>query len=241
MFEQSILIGDRTNRPWSFLASASAELLAVTLAILLPLASSNHLPGFHWRSVMVGPPLARVDEKPVPVRSTNVTTVPVFSHRPFINNPIPATRDNRPYASALETIDPPGLEGFPTTDTISTGPILFDKPIVVPRPPIPSVAPPAATGPMRVTKGVQMAKLLKQVIPAYPPLAKNARISGVVHLVGIIAKDGTIRNLQLISGHPLLAQAAMQAVARWVYRPTLLSGEPVEVICPIDVNFTLSP
>jgi len=84
-----------------------------------------------------------------------------------------------------------------------------------------------------------MAKLVKQVIPVYPPMARSARISGVVHLVGIIAKDGTIRNLQLIAGHPLLSRAALDAVSQWIYKPTLLSGEPVEVICPIDVTFTL--
>jgi protein TonB len=77
------------------------------------------------------------------------------------------------------------------------------------------------------------------MIPEYPALAKAARISGVVHLIGIIARDGTIRNLQLVSGHPLLAHAAMEAVEQWVYRPTLLNGEPVEVIAPIDVYFTL--
>jgi protein TonB len=58
-------------------------------------------------------------------------------------------------------------------------------------------------------------------------------------LVGIIAKDGTIRNLEVVSGNPLLVRAALDAVRQWVYQPTLLSGEPVEVICPIDVNFTL--
>ncbi len=94
-------------------------------------------------------------------------------------------------------------------------------------------------GPMRVSAGVQMAKLVKKVIPEYPPLAKSARISGVVHLIGIIGRDGTIRNLQLVSGHPLLARAALEAVQQWIYQPTLLSGEPVEVIAPIDVYFTL--
>ena len=84
-----------------------------------------------------------------------------------------------------------------------------------------------------------MAKLIRKVIPEYPSLARAARISGVVHLVGIIAKDGTIRNLQLIGGHPMLARAAMQAVEQWVYEPTLLNGEPVEVIAPIEVSFTL--
>lgn len=86
-----------------------------------------------------------------------------------------------------------------------------------------------------------MAKLVKRVIPEYPSLAKTARVSGVVHLIGVIAKDGTIQHLQLISGHPILARAAMEAVRQWVYQPTLLNGQPVEVIAPIDVNFTLSP
>ena len=86
-----------------------------------------------------------------------------------------------------------------------------------------------------------MAKLIRKVIPEYPVLAKGARISGVVHLIGIIAKDGTIRNLQLIGGHPILARAALEAVEQWVYEPTLLNGEPVEVIAPIEVSFTLGP
>jgi protein TonB len=85
-----------------------------------------------------------------------------------------------------------------------------------------------------------MAKLIRKVIPVYPLLARTARISGVVHLIGTIAKDGTIRNLQLIGGHPLLSRAAMEAVSRWVYEPTLLNGEPVEVIAPIEVSFTLA-
>ncbi len=84
-----------------------------------------------------------------------------------------------------------------------------------------------------------MAKLIRKVIPEYPRWPETARISGVVHLIGTIGKDGTIRNLQLIGGHPMLAHAAMEAVAQWVYEPTLLNGEPVEVIAPIEVSFTL--
>jgi len=98
----------------------------------------------------------------------------------------------------------------------------------------------APAAPIRVSIGVQMAKLIKQVIPVYPPMAKMMRISGVVHLVGVIGKDGRVQRLQLISGHPILAHAAMEAVQQWIYRPTLLSGEPVEVTAPIDVNFTLT-
>jgi protein TonB len=84
------------------------------------------------------------------------------------------------------------------------------------------------------------AKIVKRVIPTYPPLAKQARISGTVRLEGVISREGRIVNLQVLYGHPLLTQAALQAVGQWLYQPTLLNGEPVEVIAPIDVHFTLS-
>jgi protein TonB len=71
-------------------------------------------------------------------------------------------------------------------------------------------------------------------------MAKQARIQGVVRFTAIIGKDGTIQNLQLITGHPLLIEAARQAVQQWQYKPTLLNGEPVEVVTQIDVNFSLS-
>ena len=84
------------------------------------------------------------------------------------------------------------------------------------------------------------AKIIKRAIPIYPPLAKQARISGVVRLEGIIAKDGTIQKLRVLSGHPLLVTAAVEAVRQWVYSPTQLNGQAVEVIAPIDVNFILN-
>jgi protein TonB len=113
---------------------------------------------------------------------------------------------------------------------------------------IPSAAPPPAVKevksatPTRVRVGgqVQAANLIKKVTPTYPPLAKQARISGQVRFTAIIGKDGTIQNLQLVSGHPLLVAAARDAVTQWIYKPTLLNNEPVEVITQIDVNFTLS-
>ena len=86
----------------------------------------------------------------------------------------------------------------------------------------------------------RQAKLIRQPKPVYPPLAKQARIQGVVRFNAVIGKDGTIQNLKVVSGHPLLVPAALEAVKQWVYQPTLLNGEPVEVVTQIDVNFTLS-
>ena len=87
---------------------------------------------------------------------------------------------------------------------------------------------------------MQAAKLVRQPKPVYPPLAKQARIQGTVRFNAVIGKDGTIQNLTLVSGHPLLVPSATEAVSQWVYQPTLLNGEPVEVVTQIDVNFTLS-
>ena len=96
--------------------------------------------------------------------------------------------------------------------------------------------------PKRIRLGgqVEAAKLIFQPQPEYPPLAKMARIQGTVRLDAVISKDGTIQDLKAVSGHPLLVKSAMDAVARWRYQPTLLNGEPVEVVTEIDVNFTLS-
>jgi protein TonB len=85
-----------------------------------------------------------------------------------------------------------------------------------------------------------MAQLLHRVEPVYPPLARQTRISGTVELTGVVGTNGRIRELRVVSGHPFLAAAALEAVRQWVYEPTLLNGEPVEVIAPITVNFRLN-
>jgi len=94
---------------------------------------------------------------------------------------------------------------------------------------------------IRVGSAVQAANLIHKVTPAYPPEAKAARIQGTVRFTAEIGKDGTIQNLLLESGDPLLVQAAQEAVRQWVYKPTLLNGDPIDVVTTIDVNFTLLP
>lgn len=85
----------------------------------------------------------------------------------------------------------------------------------------------------------QESLLLRQVKPVYPRLAIQTRTQGPVVLQAIIARDGTIQHLQVMSGHPLLVKAAVDAVLQWRYRPYVLDGEPVEVETQITVNFTL--
>ena len=93
---------------------------------------------------------------------------------------------------------------------------------------------------LRLGGDVLEAKLVKRVVPEYPQLARQMRLSGTVHLEGVIARDGRVVNLRVISGHPVLIASALDAVRQWVYRPTLLNGETVEVIAPIEVRFILS-
>jgi TonB family protein len=94
---------------------------------------------------------------------------------------------------------------------------------------------------IRVGSQVQQSNLLQSVDPVYPPLAFQARIQGVVRFNVSIGNDGHISNMTLISGHPLLVPAAQEALKQWVYRPTLLNGDPIEVNTVVDVPFTLPP
>jgi protein TonB len=100
---------------------------------------------------------------------------------------------------------------------------------------------PAPAGAVTVGGNVQAANLINAVKPVYPPLAKMARQQGTVKFQATIGKDGTMEDLNVLSGPPLLIQAAMEAVKQWVYKPTLAAnGAPVEVVTTIDVNFSLS-
>jgi TonB family protein len=92
---------------------------------------------------------------------------------------------------------------------------------------------------IRVGAGVQAHKATRTVPPVYPPLAQQARIQGIVRFNVQIARDGTVKTMQLVSGHPMLVEAAKQALAQYEYAPTLLNGEPVQVVTTVDVNFTL--
>ncbi len=93
---------------------------------------------------------------------------------------------------------------------------------------------------VRVSQGVTQGLLIRKVQPPYPALARSARIQGDVLLKAIIDKQGNIQDLQLVSGHPMLVPAAIEAVRQWRYRPYLLNGQPVEVETTITVIFTLA-
>ena len=246
MFEQSLLLDHAAaKKTGAMAASITVQTLAVGVMIAIPLIYSDRLPDIP-RTISLSlplppspPPPGEPLERPA-ARSTRASTSQPHIYRPptritpLSEMPEIVEADAPIFASASNVQGVPGGTGVATSFVDQ----IF-KPIPQPKPKPVDVAP-APSVPITVSKGVQEAKLLRRVIPAYPPLAKQARVSGTVRLIGVIAKDGTMQQLQLVSGHPLLVEAALDAVRQWLYRPTLLNGQAVEVIAPIDVIFTLS-
>jgi len=111
---------------------------------------------------------------------------------------------------------------------------LGDRPAIAPPP-----EPAPRSGPVRRSEGVMEAMLVRRVQPVYPPVARTMHLSGIVILRATIGTDGAVHKLSVLSGNPILAQAAVVAVRDWRYRPTLLSGQPVEVETEITVKFIL--
>jgi len=129
---------------------------------------------------------------------------------------------------------PNGIPGGIVTDILARA-----APILKPPEPVVNTTPkPAVAKPSRIS-AIEMARPIHRVEPVYPALARQMRIAGVVELQGVIGTDGRIHELRVLSGHPMLVKAAVDAVNQWIYAPTILNGQAVEVAAPITVNFKL--
>jgi len=157
--------------------------------------------------------------------------IPPHALRPDANEPPPPFADNSGGGPSGPGLGP-GLGDGPGYGSPIPG--AGDGRPIAPPPPQP-----APSRPLAVSNGVMEAALTHRVQPIYPAIARAAHISGTVELRAIIAKDGTVRDLEVLSGNPLFVPAALSAVREWRYRPTLLSGVPVEVETRITVNFVL--
>jgi periplasmic protein TonB len=134
--------------------------------------------------------------------------------------------------------DAPAMPGFGGPNGLLPNPGLLGGERPMPPPPPREVeAPPRK--PIVVPPDIQQAMLVTRVEPLYPVLARQIRLQGTVVIRAIIAKDGTVESAEILSGHPLLARAAMDAIVRWRYRPTLLRGQPIEVETMITVKFIM--
>jgi protein TonB len=250
MFEQSLIdSGAKTRRTTSVLISFIFQMVLLGVGILIPLLNYYELPATQLMTFLVAPP----PPPPPPPPPVAVVKVQKVVPREFdsgkLVQPVAIPdkvavieEDEMPQSAGIAGVVggvPGGMAGGSLGGVI--GGIISSAPDVAPPPPPPvKKAPPPTPKRIRVGGSVQRANLINQTRPVYPPLARQARIQGTVKLTAIISKDGSIQKLEVLSGHPLLIPAALQAVKEWRYKPTLLNGEPVEVVTQVDVNFTLS-
>jgi protein TonB len=220
------------------------EVIIVGVTVLIPLIYTEALPRAQLMTFLVAPPPPPPPPPPpaaAPVRIIKRVTAEDIMRAPtVIPKTIAQVKDEPeppPQSASFGVVGgvPGGMPGGTPGGVL--GSILSAAASAPPPPP-----PPKAATPKRIRVGgqVEQAKLIFQPKPEYPPLAKMARIQGTVRLEAVISRDGTIQDLKVLSGHPLLVKSALEAVQRWRYQPTLLNGEPVEVITEVDVNFTLA-
>src|SRR5438105_2883884 len=237
MFEQTFIDGGKTKKTWTVLVAFIAQIIVLTVAVILPMIYFQVLPATRLTSLLVAPP-PPPPPPPPPAQPAPVKIVKVIP-RQFDAGKVMAPKTvPKEIAQIKEEELPPvaassgvagGIPGGVAGGTPGgvLGGIIGSVPSAAPPPPPPPPEKKAPATPKRITIGgnVQQAKLIRQPKPVYPPLAKQARISGVVHLAAVISANGTIQDLKVISGHPLLIPAALDAVKQWVYQPTLLNGE----------------
>ncbi len=243
MFEQTFVpTQTHARRPWTLAASLTLQTGLVAVAIILPMLHPELLqPKFEipiYLPVRPKPPVVR--EKVAAVSGTARRT-PVTLYVTSVPKGAPVLRREVGMAD-----DAPDITGVAFSPGLAGSYSVIPGQGTLPPEPAPTKPEPvrakaeAPRGPVHVSTGVQSALLVFGPKPVYPPLARAARVQGVVRLQAVISTDGEIRNLQLIGGPPLLVNAALEAVKQWRYRPTTLNGSAVEVITEIDVNFTLS-
>ena len=248
MFEQSLLDlqATKTKTKYTVLMSFVLECLGIGILILIPLIYTNTLPATQLMSYLVAPPPPPPPPPPPAVVKVQKVVPREFDAGKLLQpKAIPKNvaiikEDDTPPAAISGVVGgvPGGVPGGSVGGVI--GGIISAAPVAPPPPPKVEAPKPAAPQRIRVGGNVQKAMQLFTPSPVYPPLAKQARIQGVVKLNAVISKEGAIEQLTVVSGHPLLIPSALEAVKKWRYKPTLLNSEPVEVITQIDVNFTLT-
>jgi protein TonB len=242
MFEEMVVSnakGKKTNAPMTVFFSMLLQVGFLAVLILIPLIYTEALPKTLMSSILLAPPPPPPPPPPPAAVQVIHKPVPHLMDAGKLTAPKVIPKDIK---IIKEDADPPDMGGM-TGGVVggvaggSAGGVLGG---VIggagTAPPPPKIAPSR----VRVGGAVQAAKIINRVTPTYPPLARQTRISGTVKLHAIIGKDGTVQSLQVIAGHPLLVQSALDAVKQWRYQPTLLNNDPVDVDTEIDVIFSLA-
>jgi periplasmic protein TonB len=240
MFDEMVVSSPnpkKTNKPWTVILSMIFQVAFLAVLILIPLIYTEALPKTMMATLLVAPP---PPPPPPPPPIAQIVHVKPQVHLmdagklvtpKVIPKDIKIIKEDAPDMSGMQGGVVGGVAGGQMGGVI--GGVIGG---------VGAAPPPPKPAQQRIRQGgqVQAAKLVNKVQPLYPPLARQTRISGTVRLHAIIAKNGSVEQLEVISGHPLLVQAALDAVRQWKYQPTTLNGENVEVDTTIDVIFSLN-
>jgi protein TonB len=233
MFEDSTFetMGTIHTRSRGWMMATFAFNSSILLAlVIIPIIHPEMLPKLTSSILMQAPPPQTQEPRPV-VRTAQMPT----SRAEMPSSPIMAPR-LIPSQLPSPEIDIPGPPvpidlGDPNSTASADNP--FNGRV---HPDVRQATPPAT---QHVSSGVMQGMLINKVIPAYPAIAQAIHASGMVVLQATISRTGTIENLRVTSGPPVLRQAALDAVKQWRYRPYMLNGQPVEVETAVEVDFTL--
>jgi protein TonB len=235
---ESSAVKKKTNKSWAVTLSVVVQTLILLVLILIPLIYTQALPKAMLSTLLIAPPPPPPPPPPpqaAPVKVIKPVARLLTQGKLMAPRAIP--KDVAIFKEAELPPEPPAGSGV--IGGLGGGDILGGlgggSSAGAPPPP-----PPKATQ-TRIKLGgqVQAAKIVAQPQPLYPALARQARIQGNVVLHAIIDKDGRVGQLEVVSGHPLLVQSALDAVKQWRYQPTQLNGDPVEVDTTITVSFVL--
>lgn len=234
MFEDSLVESSgrtRTRSKWYALGSFTFEAVALALLILIPYIFPAALPPHVLSSLLVAPP-PPLSPAPAPVVRTASARVPASVQLVNLAAPrlIPRQIPKGDYAASPPEMNPyfGNARGSNAISLIAAPPPL--PPVRIRR---------KSSGLVRVSSGVAAGYLLAPIHPIYPAIAKTARIQGTVVIEAIISKQGFVERAHVVSGQPILAQAALAAVSRARYQPYSLNGVPVEVETTISIDFVL--
>ena len=224
----------KTNTGWSVILSAIIQISALLVLIVIPLIYTQALPKAMLATLLIAPP-PPPPPPPPPVKEA-IKPVARLIQSGKLMQPRAIPRD---VAVFKEAELPPDVINNNANDSGVFGGIPGQGLMAGNGPVVP---PPKAAAPVRIKQGgaVTAASLITQTRPVYPSLARQARIQGTVVLHAIIDKEGKVAQLEVVSGHPLLVQSALEAVKQWRYKPTQLNGDPVEVDTTIQVTFTMN-
>ena len=239
LFHDSLVISGAKSRhldPWAAVGSVALLSLVLLALVVIPLFHTEVLlPQRKTLTMLYVPLAAAASNTSLPVPTSTLSNTPTKIS-------IPSASHTNQEASSAPVVTPSGVVGGVPGGAVGgiPGGVLNDLLSSKGTAPVLVSTPASAPKRTRVPARIAEANLVYDVAPKYPPDAGRERIEGTVVLMAVIGKDGTVRDVRVESGLPVLAQAAIEAVKQWRYRPYLLNGEPVEIDSQITINFNLS-